>query len=411
MILRIAKNNGLLVGQYAMSSLVPLLLVPHIVRGIGLAEYGRIAFILALAGYGVVFVQYSFQLTGPARIMERTSEPLIRQTFCEITATKLFLLLIALIVEAGMLFIMSSREHPLYYESILMMSVTIGAAAQAIWFLQSVNRFNAVFLISAIATSIVLAVGLTFINPNGSASKHWTIVALSTGPLVVGIGTLAIAFCHIGMSWTNTNLRRIFSIIREDSGLFVSQLIGYMYSGSGIIVIKILLGSEQAGIYSVMDRVLTAFVAASLLTHTAAYPILSNTYSIDRKKYKSLLKNVILIYLSATSCISAISIIFSNEITIYLFGGNDYAYQKLLYFALIWLNIAVFGPMLTGYMAVSGKKGNVLVITLMALAISFIVGIPFTLIFGPSGWLVGIIMSQSVVAMTAIKYWRTELDK
>lgn len=61
-------------------------------HSIGLAEFGHLAVALTWVGYGVVVVQYAFQLTGPRRVAQSADGELPADVFTEISHSKLLLL-------------------------------------------------------------------------------------------------------------------------------------------------------------------------------------------------------------------------------------------------------------------------------------------------------------------------------
>jgi hypothetical protein len=79
----------------------------------------------------------------------------------------------------------------------------------------------------------------------------------------------------------------------------------------------------------------------------------------------------------------------------------------LLWAAYGWIALSVFGPLLTGYWTVSGQGARVLPLTLRVLLVSLVVGAASTLAMGAAGWLVGLISGQMLVAVAALKAYRT----
>src|ERR1041385_1893127 len=93
---RFAINNAVLLIQYGVSAMVSVLLVPHIVREIGLAQFGKLALALSIATYGALTVQYAFQLTGPRRLMQLSPGERIGDVVSRVFSAKLVLWVVVL---------------------------------------------------------------------------------------------------------------------------------------------------------------------------------------------------------------------------------------------------------------------------------------------------------------------------
>ncbi|MCU0952950.1 MAG: hypothetical protein MUC68_18485, partial [Burkholderiaceae bacterium] len=70
--------------QFAANALVPLLLIPHFVRVLGIDSYGALAMLVAAAGFATVIVQYAFHLTGPADYAALRGARGARQLFVDV---------------------------------------------------------------------------------------------------------------------------------------------------------------------------------------------------------------------------------------------------------------------------------------------------------------------------------------
>ena len=74
--------------------------------------------------------------------------------------------------------------------------------------------------------------------------------------------------------------------------------------------------------------------------------------------------------------------------------------------------LSVFGPVLTGYLTVSGRSHEVWQLTLKILLYSAIMGVSFVSIFGAAGWLAALVFSQILVVLpSGFKHWKREHGK
>jgi len=404
----LAVNNVILFIQYGVSGLVSLLLIPHIVRAIGLAAYGELAIAVAWGTYGAVVVQYAFPLNGPKHIAQLRDGETHEEIVYRVASAKVILLgVVVLALLVGALSIGPSNLS--VGQWLILFAIPGGFALNMGWYLQALGRFLGVGVISVVAVLTTLAIGYGFVAQAGRAASLVAAIALVASPLISGIGTLLLG----SLALFRTESRKIRWIapwgeLREGWPLFLSHLTSGLYTLSGPIVIGMLLGAEEAGAYSAVERIMNSTIAAAMLTHSAAYPRLASLYKINPAAYWKMLGAVSASYLAFVSVVIAVCIFAWTSAQIYLFGAAGAAHGRLLCIALVWLAIAFLGPILTSYLTVSGQAAKVLSLNLGVLGLSFLVGIPSVLVLGTWAWIAGLIIAQLPVFAMFFQIWKSE---
>ncbi len=397
--------------QYAVGSLVPLLLVPHIVSVIGLAQYGHLAVLMAWGGYGAVIVQYAFQITGPKKIVHLSAGQSIANAFVDILLAKFILLFIVItLMIVSLLVIMMSRSNS-SFAWILLFAMPIASGLNSAWFLQARNQFLSVGILAIIGTLLTLSIGFVFVNKGNDQAINFAVLVSIFGAIFMSFGTLLLAIASIKNKRYQWNIARALNELKEGWHLFISQFISMVYTGSGPIIIDYLLDAKAAGAYGVTERVINALMAAALLTHTAAYPSLAYAFINDRVKYWKILKYILIVYLSVTLVIAALAWWLRDPLVQFLYSGKSGDYYELLFFGLAWLVLGIFGPALTGFLTVSGRSREVWPLTLKILVLSVSMGVPGVMLFGSAGWLAALVLSTFVVLHSGYKIWRREYGR
>lgn len=405
MIANVLKNNAFLALQYAVGSLVPLVLVPHLVRTLGLESFGRIAVTIACASYGCLVVQYAFHYTGPHRVAQMSRKSDGGNVFSEISGAKVLLLLGALPLLPLVAWRSVAQEGGGAHLLILL-ALPVAAALNSSWYLQARGKFLWICLFAITGSLTALAVGFFCVVDGSERSLWWAAVSTVIGPAISGAATFAAGWRASGSFLSPPRLGGSLEVIREGWPLFASQLIASLYGLSGPIVIGYLSSAVDAGIYSAFDRILTAVVGACLLTHTAAYPRLTAAYGEDRRGYGRLIKFVLGSYFSLTAAIACAAWFFRAEVGRFIIGTQGEAHEGLLGLCLIRLILSILGTTLTAYLTVSCRSKEVIPLNLTVLAVSFGAGIPLVLSFGGAGWLAGLVVSQLVVLVAVLRNWR-----
>jgi PST family polysaccharide transporter len=408
MIKRLLVNNGILIIQSAVSSIVPLYLLPHIIRHIGLGVYGQLAVYLSWANYAVFFVQYVFQSTGPRQLAQIREGESAYVIFTEIYRTKFLLLGFAVSVIAAIA-LAAPTERTLTPQLILLLLLPLGAALNSGWFLQTRGKFLAICVVSILGSCAAIALGLALVRDDTAGSIVGASIALSVGPLFVGAATFLTAYRTLNGEKKTSRRISIRHQLRDGWPLFFSQIASSLYGLSGPIVIAYLVGLESAGAYSMLERVVNPLMAVCMLTHTAAYPQLARLYLNQRAAYWRLLRIVVMFYLCCSAVVISIALIYRTWLLHYLFGQSIFhGANQLFGWALAWFFIGILGTALTGYLVVSGKQHQVWPLTLKILSISLLIGIPGTYIFGAWAWMAALVLAQTPVLLAGMRLWREE---
>jgi hypothetical protein len=185
---RLLSDNAALALQYAASALVPLLLIPHFVRVLGLQTYGTLAILLAVMSFATVVVQYAFHLTGPAEHGGLQGRPGARQLFLDILVAR-GLLLVAVMAAAAvalsMIVWLLPAQPAVLRDGALLLLLPLAAALNAGWYLQARGEFAVLAGLSVISVVVALAVGFLAVSPEQASSSR-AALALGIGPLLLG---------------------------------------------------------------------------------------------------------------------------------------------------------------------------------------------------------------------------------
>lgn len=400
----IVRNLGILVAQYGITSLVPLLLVPHLVRTIGLEMYGEISIALGFATYAGLIVSYAFHITGPIYIAKTDTQAQQARIFAAIASAKA--LLFTGVASGSVIAVMLLPAELRSIYTVMIGFITFGAALNSTWFLYATDGYFSAALISVAAGATSLVVGLLFVSHSGVHGPMLAAVALTIAPLVVGIGTFVAAWREAGPKSRDIDFAESFRMLRTSGSLFLSQMTAALYSVSGPIIIGFFVNTTAAGAYSAVERVVTALTNMLLLIHVAAYPRLASLYGEDRRRYWRVLYFVVGLYLVAAFLVLVVGIMSKDSLLFAIFGKTVEDGALLLVWGLVWMILSIFGVVVTGLLTVSANRERVFPLTLKVLAVAMVVGIPGVSILGAYAWMAALAVSQLVVVFSAYRLWR-----
>jgi polysaccharide transporter, PST family len=405
---QLARDNLVLIVQYAVGSLVPLLLIPHIVKTIGLSEFGGLAVALAAAGFGTVVVQYAFQLSGPRQLTLIAEGDSPTAVVCRIGSAKLVLLGLVLLVTLALAVLAALADYRVSGpQTLLLVVIPLATALNTAWHLQTAGHFTLVSALAIVGATLALGAGFLGVRDAEPSAVLLASVALCIGSLWTGFATLVASVRLLRREPLDQRIswRSPWVELRDGVPLFGSQFVASLYGASGPLVIGALIGLEQAGAFAAVERASGAVVGALLLTHTAAYPKLVRLYREDPAGYRKLIRLVVGLYVAAAAVLAVAIVALWPQVLQFLLGDKGREHGPLLACALIWVGIAVVGPVLTGYLTTSGQAGKTLPLTLATLCASVLLGVPGTLMWGAWAWMAALCASQTIVVAYALRTW------
>jgi O-antigen/teichoic acid export membrane protein len=412
MLRRLLADNVLLALQYAASVLVPLALIPHFVKTLGAAEYGRIAIAVAALSYASIVVQYAFHLTGPADLAARSTAVGRKALFLDIALARIVLLAGILAVAASGLLIAPlaapTSEGTRSAHWWLLLALPVGAAFNAGWYLQCTGRLAALSAISIAAATLTLIVGFTCVDGGDPDATMWAAGALGLGPLLTGVGTFVWAAATLPRERATASWQGAIRTLSSGSEIFLSQFVAAGYTLAGPIVVGVVVGERSAGLYSAVERIANALQTALGLTHVAAYPRLAALYRKARTDYLRLVQMVLGVNTLAVGALGVLLWLMVDAVSAFVFGEVSTESRWLLALAWLWLAVSVVGPPITGYLTISGSRSEILSLTWRVLLVSLPAGTVGAVVLAGPGWLAGLIAGQCLVLGRAIDAYARE---
>ena len=91
---RLLKNILSMVSLRGAEFLIGLVLLPYLVRVLGVDRFGALVFVQGVVRYGTVLVEYGFNLTGPRNVAQASSREETARVFSSIITCKLLIFFI-----------------------------------------------------------------------------------------------------------------------------------------------------------------------------------------------------------------------------------------------------------------------------------------------------------------------------
>lgn len=259
-----------LYGLQGLNYLIPIAMLPYLVRVLGVEQYGLIAFAQTIAQYFTIASDYGFNYSVTRSIAQHRQDPTeVARVFWTTFTIKLFFLalgaaLLAGIVIASPLLLQHKSVYFAAYVSV------IGNGIFPVWLFQGLEQMRSISIITGLAKLASLALVVLFVHR--SQDTFLATLLISSGYLFAGaIGLIVALKGHVGR-YARPTRKDLFASLRDGRHLFLTTAAISLYSNTNTLLVGLISGTEQAGYFSLADKIIRAFTALVAPIIQAAYP-------------------------------------------------------------------------------------------------------------------------------------------
>ena len=266
----VVSNVIWLYGLQGLNYVVPAALLPYLIRTLGIEQYGLIAFAQAFAQYFVLATDYGFNFSATRSVARSREDPgEISRIFWTVMIIKMLLLSFgALILEVILLSVPRFHQNSLVYWAAY--GMVVGNAVFPLWLFQGMERMRSISIFTGIGR--LISAVLVVVLVKSPKDTLLATILLSLGFIFAGMLGIAVALRRHVTSFYLPSRQEIFGTFSEGRHLFMTTAAVSLYSNTNTFLVGIIGGVEQAGYFSLADKLIRAFsgVIAPLIQGT--YP-------------------------------------------------------------------------------------------------------------------------------------------
>ncbi|RTY95916.1 oligosaccharide flippase family protein [Flavobacterium sp. GT3R68] len=271
-LLKSKQNTNLFIyglGQ-GFNLITPLLVVPYIVSVCGIESYGKVSIAMAISFFIMVFIDYGSDIIGVKDVaVNRGNNAELEKIFITTFCSKFVLLTLVLILCSLLFYLVPffNTEKKLFF---LGLPILIGQFLNPTWFLQGLENFKWITILTIISKVIYLLGIFVFIHQQ----QDYIYINLWWG-----IGTILanlLAFGYIlnkySFSFRKTQKTDIAKLLQENFSMFSSQIFVSLQMYAPIMIIGLFGNNLLAGQYKIVDQVIVIFKTYINLFFNFVYP-------------------------------------------------------------------------------------------------------------------------------------------
>ncbi|MHA1381597.1 MAG: oligosaccharide flippase family protein, partial [Candidatus Helarchaeota archaeon] len=226
----LAENFASLSLLQVANYILPLVTLPYLVRVLGPAKYGLIAFAQVFIQYFIILIGYGFELSATREIsINREDKDKVSEIFSSVIAVKITLMVISFLVLSSLIFTIPKFKNDwlIYFFTF---GMVVGQTLFPVWFFQGMERMKYITFLNITAKLIFTVSIFIFIRK----MQHYIYVPLinSFGFLIAGVLGLWIVHKDFKVKFILPNFKSIKHQLKEGWHIFISKVSISLYTTS-----------------------------------------------------------------------------------------------------------------------------------------------------------------------------------
>jgi PST family polysaccharide transporter len=271
--------------------ILPVVVLPYLIRIIGLEKFGLIAFAQSLIQYFMIFTDYGFSLSATREIsLCRNEKGRVCAIFSSVMTVKMILAAISFLILLALVhFIPKFREDWLVY--FLSFGAVIGNTLFPVWLFQGQEKMRFISIINIIAGMIYAIAIFIFIKKPGDYLL--APILSSTFYLITGILGLYVAFKKFDLEFVLQGYSNIAKELKTGWNIFISVVSINAYTTTRIFAVGLLTNNILTGYYAIGEKIANAFQTFPLDSLSQAiYPRLSSIFAKNKRRAFNLMNKI-----------------------------------------------------------------------------------------------------------------------
>lgn len=318
--------------------ILPLLVIPYLIRIVGIEKFGVISLAQVVALYFVIFSEYGFNLSATKEVSDHKDNPTeLNKILVTTISTRLLLSLVSLVLLTVITFIFPAfRAHYLLY--LLSSFMFIGQSLIPVWFFMGIEQMKYITYINLISKSILTF--STFMVIRQPEDYIYANMLNGLGSLIAGVVCLLIIKRKFGISFYLVQTSEIKQKLKDSFAIFISNFSTNIYLNINIIILQFFVSDSVIGMYSVAEKVFAAFKNIISVVFQAVYPFACKLKQESREKLLVFFTRYNFVSLVFFTIISGLTYYFASDI-IRLLSGKEILYAADILRAFSFLPLIV----------------------------------------------------------------------
>lgn len=273
----IFKNITALMILQAANYLLPLIIMPYMIRVLGIANFGIFSLAQAISLYLAIITDYGFSFSAAKMTsINRNNKVKLSNIFHSVLCVKILLLVGVIVIYFFCVsWLNRLSENKLVY--IYSIGILIGQTIIPVWFFQGMEKMKYITIVNVLIRLIFMVFLVLFI----SEPKHLELAVLfqSLSFLFASFVSIFFAYRYFNLKFCLPKRKDIMQLIGEGKHMYISTLSISLYRNANILILGFFANDVAVGVYSSAEKVVRAIQSITSPVSQAIYPSLSFKFS------------------------------------------------------------------------------------------------------------------------------------
>lgn len=395
---KLFSNMFWLYALLGLNYLVPLAVLPYLVRVLGVERYGLIAFAQAFAQYFVILTDYGFNLSATKRIaLIRDKHGELSSLYWSVILIKLALMMLGAVIVAAVVILVPRFRADASLYAIAYLAV-LGGVLFPVWLFQGMEQMRYISIVSG--GTKVLSAALLFFLVRQQSDYELALAVQSGGLLLAGVAGFWIGVRRYRLQFRIPSREELSQVLHDGWHLFVSNAAGTLYATSNVFLVGLVAGNVEAGYFSAAEKITRSIQGMLGPTSQAIYPHVSTLAAESREIAIAFLRKS-LAWIGLLSFIpSILLLLFAGPVAHLLFARTaEGTIAPLRWMAMLPFVISVSGVLAIQTMIPFGLEKQLSRIYIVAAAGSLCFSLPLIYRFGAAGAAAGVFVIETCIVL------------
>lgn len=355
---RLADNFLSLFILQFINYLLPLILIPYLIRILGVDGFGIYSFILAIMLYGVQMSDYGFELSATYHIARnRERKEKINSIVSSVFTIKIIIALFYLILITFASFFVEKLQN---YQALLFLAygVIVGQLFFPVWFFQGMEKMRYIMYLNGFSRLLFVLSILIFVQESSDLYLALLLNGLST--LILGGLSLYVLITKFDIKFKVQKWVKVIYYLKNGWYLFTSKFAVQLYTTFNMILLGFFASPTVVGYYAIAVKIIEALGGLLEPLTRAVYPYLVNVQKSSNDTFLKRNQQLSMVILAVMIPVSLLLIYFSELILALITGKEVMPLNvEILQTFAITLVVYLYGSQFTN-MLVTLKKTKLL---------------------------------------------------
>ncbi|KZX36397.1 flippase [Wohlfahrtiimonas chitiniclastica] len=305
------RNAFALLAMQAIKYLVPLITLPYLTRTLGAEQYGAFNVALSLTQYGVLFINFGFNLSATQYIARHRHQPLlISRSFWETMMAKMGLFVIACVLLTLITLNIESFYVIRWLVFILFLQL-LSVALDPLWFFQGIEKLEKISLIGSAVRLLNIPLLILFVrSPNDVEIAALIQSGLLLMTALINMMLVKKEQMIFVIKYSQLKIKHA---LKQSLPLFIGAAAISLYNTSTPIILGLVSNYDEVGIYSASFQVQMAAIGVFSVLGQVIYPRVNHLFAKNPESGYRFVKKL-LIYMFPVMLVSTIIFYFTVPI-------------------------------------------------------------------------------------------------